>query len=128
VPIGKGLINQYNLRSRIRSDVCLTYKYSINQMMEVEQDKIMMRTKKRPLPTGRISKLHAGIQAAVLGLAGTATLYHFINPITAALGAANIVLYTCLYTPLKVFFSFKCMISEIHNSWRFLLIGSNGIG
>eukprot|EP01102_Stenamoeba_stenopodia_P003047 TRINITY_DN12978_c0_g1_i1.p1 TRINITY_DN12978_c0_g1~~TRINITY_DN12978_c0_g1_i1.p1 ORF type:complete len:419 (-),score=104.71 TRINITY_DN12978_c0_g1_i1:107-1339(-) len=74
---------------------------SINQMMEVEQDKIMMRTKKRPLPTGRISKLHAGIQAAVLGLTGTATLYHFINPITAALGAVNIVLYTCLYTPLK---------------------------
>jgi protoheme IX farnesyltransferase len=72
--------------------------------MEIEHDKKMTRTKKRPLPTGRISPFHAAVQAAAAGAIGTATLFYANNALTAGLGAANILLYTCVYTPLKVFY------------------------
>lgn len=29
------------------------------------------------------------------------TLYYGVNPVTAALGAANLILYTSIYTPMK---------------------------
>ena len=61
----------------------------------------MARTRNRALVRRGISPLHAfsfGVSSAVIG---TGILAVFVNPITAALGAANVVLYTCVYTPLK---------------------------
>lgn len=39
--------------------------------------------------------------AAVSGVAGLTTLYFGVNELTAALGAANLVIYTLIYTPMK---------------------------
>jgi protoheme IX farnesyltransferase len=89
---------------------------SLNEIIEVERDKIMTRTKNRPLPTGRISKTHAILQAMVVGVGGTYLLYKFNNPMTAVLGAANIILYAGVYTPLKV--------KSILNTWVGTLNGS----
>ena len=47
------------------------------------------------------SPLHAVLFGASSGLTGTFLLYHLVNPLTAALGLANLLLYTCVYTPLK---------------------------
>jgi protoheme IX farnesyltransferase len=44
---------------------------------------------------------HAATFGALVGVAGTAILYTTINPLTALLGASNIVLYTAAYTYLK---------------------------
>lgn len=80
--------------------------FSFNEIIEVERDKIMARTKNRPLCTNRISKFHAILQAVTVGAAGTWLLYKLTNPLTALLGLANIIIYTSVYTPSKVFNSF----------------------
>lgn len=74
---------------------------SLNEIFEVERDSIMARTKHRPLPTNRISKTHASVQALLSGVLGTFVLYRYTNGLTAALGAANIFFYAGVYTPLK---------------------------
>lgn len=45
--------------------------------------------------------LHALSFATVSGLSGLSILYFGCNPLTATLGAANLILYTSIYTPLK---------------------------
>ncbi|XP_062930354.1 protoheme IX farnesyltransferase, mitochondrial isoform X1 [Mobula hypostoma] len=74
---------------------------SINQFFEVPFDSNMNRTKNRPLVRGRISPLHAVSFALACSVSGTAILGLGANPLTGALGAFNIFLYTCCYTPLK---------------------------
>lgn len=44
---------------------------------------------------------HAKAFAAVSGIGGLALLAFGANGLTAALGGLNLVLYTCLYTPMK---------------------------
>lgn len=39
--------------------------------------------------------------ATISGIAGLSILYFQVNEVTAALGAANLVLYTLIYTPMK---------------------------
>ncbi|MBC8328656.1 MAG: protoheme IX farnesyltransferase [Planctomycetes bacterium] len=74
---------------------------ALNQVLEVEIDGRMNRTKDRPLPTGRVPMATArrfGYAAAVIG---TLWLWLFLNPLTAWLAAVMIVLYVWVYTPLK---------------------------
>lgn len=47
------------------------------------------------------SREHAAAFAAVTGFAGTALLYACVNPLTCYLGAANYLIYTGVYTPMK---------------------------
>lgn len=73
----------------------------INQIIEVDFDKLMTRTMNRPLPTGSLSVLEAKVFAIVLGLLG---LYiHFIefNVLTGVLSLISLILYAFVYTPLK---------------------------
>jgi protoheme IX farnesyltransferase len=61
---------------------------TFNQTIEHEYDALMVR----PLPTGRISTAHAAMFGVASGVASTALLAAFTNPLTAGLGAANILL------------------------------------
>ena len=74
---------------------------TFNQTIEREYDALMRRTRQRPLPTGRISPAHAAGFGVATGVASTALLAATTNPLTAGLGAANILLYAGVYTPLK---------------------------
>jgi len=74
---------------------------TLNQWIEVEHDSLMHRTRRRPLPSGRLTGKEALMFAGVSGSAGVATMLALCNPLTAALGAANIFLYAAVYTPLK---------------------------
>jgi heme o synthase len=74
---------------------------TINQIMEREYDKLMSRTKNRPLPAGRISVNEALIYAAVLGLSGFLILAHYANLMTTAIALFSMIMYCCVYTPLK---------------------------
>jgi len=89
---------------------------TLNEVYEADLDAQMTRTKNRPLPTKRITKKHALIQAAIAGVEGTCLLYSCNNTLTASLGAANIVLYAGVYTPLKT--------RSILNTWVGTLNGS----
>jgi heme o synthase len=71
-----------------------------NQIVEKDIDKLMDRTKNRPLPTGIISKQNAFILGLVLTILGLAILFS-VNPKTALFGAVSIFMYVSLYTPLK---------------------------
>ncbi|XP_076678560.1 cytochrome c oxidase assembly factor 10 [Andrena cerasifolii] len=74
---------------------------AINQFFEVPFDAQMSRTKNRLLVRGHLTPAHAVIFAAVSGVSGLSLLYGEVNGLTAALGAANLVLYTLIYTPMK---------------------------
>ncbi|XP_060082355.1 protoheme IX farnesyltransferase, mitochondrial-like [Ylistrum balloti] len=74
---------------------------AINQFLEVPFDSQMNRTKNRVLVQGYLSPLHAVTFAGVSGSLGLVILTLGTNPITTALGAFNLGLYTMVYTPMK---------------------------
>lgn len=71
-----------------------------NQIIEIDLDALMERTKNRPLPSGTISKQNALILGIVLTILGIIILFA-VNPKTAMFGAISIFMYVFLYTPLK---------------------------
>lgn len=89
---------------------------SINQYFEVPFDSNMNRTKNRPLVRGQISPLHAVSFALACGIPGVTLLTLGVNPLTGFLGALNIFLYTCCYTPLKRL--------SITNTWVGAVVGA----
>jgi protoheme IX farnesyltransferase len=81
--------------------LCSAAAGTCNQIYEIRNDSVMNRTRARPLPTGLLSPAHATAFAATTAIAGVSLLATACNPLTAALGAANIVLYAGVYTPMK---------------------------
>jgi len=73
---------------------------AFNQWIEKDKDALMDRTKNRPLPAGRMNNLTALVIASLLTLLGIFILNN-INFKTALFGALSILIYTCVYTPLK---------------------------
>jgi len=55
----------------------------------------------RPLPSGRLNGLEATVFAIGLTLVGFYILFVYINPLTAYLTFASLVLYAFAYTPMK---------------------------
>jgi protoheme IX farnesyltransferase len=96
--------------------LCSGCANTINQIREVEFDAMMKRTASRPLPSGLMTKSHAAAFAAVCGLSGTGLLYVCVNPLTAALGAANILLYSGPYTSMKR--------TTVWNTWVGAIVGA----
>jgi heme o synthase len=74
---------------------------ALNQYVERDLDAIMRRTRRRPLPAGRISPRAALIFAAAISVAGTLYLGLLVNWLTAFLGAFTLASYIFVYTPLK---------------------------
>lgn len=72
---------------------------TLNQYIEIELDRKMVRTSQRPLVLGMNPKF-AMINGVVLGTAGIAGLYWY-NPLTAAFGASIWTSYLFLYTYMK---------------------------
>ncbi|MGE3163820.1 MAG: heme o synthase [Planctomycetota bacterium] len=72
-----------------------------NQIIERGQDRLMNRTRLRPLATGEFSTargLQLGLGLSVLGLA---IIWLGSNALAAALAAASLLIYALIYTPLK---------------------------
>ena len=91
-----------------------------NQVLEKELDKLMDRTKNRPVPSGRMSSNTALIIATLLTIIGIVLLYN-INPKTAMFGAISIFIYTCLYTPLKTVTSLSVFVGAFPGAIPFML-------
>jgi len=73
----------------------------INQIIERDFDKLMSRTMKRPLPTGRVSVNEAIVFSIVCLLVSFTILIVFTNTLTVVLSFVSMVLYSFVYTPLK---------------------------
>ncbi|KAJ4334877.1 Protoheme IX farnesyltransferase, mitochondrial [Didymella glomerata] len=81
--------------------LCSASANAFNMLMEPKFDAQMSRTRNRPLVRKLISTRGAVVFAVVCGITGTGALLFGVNPTTAFLGAANIVLYAGIYTPMK---------------------------
>jgi len=73
----------------------------INQIIEKDLDKLMVRTANRPVATGRMQVWEAIVITMVMGIAGVAILSIFMNSITALLGLFSLLSYAFVYTPMK---------------------------
>src|SRR5579862_8006280 len=74
---------------------------ALNQWYEVDSDAKMRRTRRRPLPAGRIERRHGLAFGLLLSTAGFAVLWYGTNLLTAALGLFTLLTYLLVYTPLK---------------------------
>ncbi|XP_057213973.1 protoheme IX farnesyltransferase, mitochondrial [Triplophysa rosa] len=104
------------IMASVGTGLCSCTANSINQYFEVPFDSNMNRTKNRPLVRGQISPLHAVSFALACGIPGLTLLTLGVNPLTGFLGALNIFLYTCCYTPLKRL--------SITNTWVGAVVGA----
>lgn len=74
---------------------------SINCYLERDLDKLMERTKDRPLPAGRLAPSVAWNWGWGLIATGTIVLFFTANALTALLGLFSAISYLYLYTPMK---------------------------
>ncbi len=71
---------------------------ALNSYIDREKDKVMRRTSQRPLPTGRVTARAALTFAITLCVISIATLYFFVNALSALLAFTGIVYYAGIYT------------------------------
>lgn len=84
-----------------------------NQIIEKDLDKLMNRTKLRPIPTGNLTVNQAFIFCGVFGITGTVLLWVFTNPLCGIIGFISIILYALVYTPLKRMTPFSVFVGAI---------------
>ena len=73
----------------------------LNEWYEREADARMLRTRRRPIPSGRIAPASALTFGLALSLAGFADLALNVNRTAALCGLATLACYLFLYTPMK---------------------------
>lgn len=73
----------------------------LNQVIEIDLDKLMDRTKNRPLPSGRMTVNEGLIVSGLLGFVGVLILWKGMNQLSGILGLFALVSYALIYTPLK---------------------------
>ena len=71
-----------------------------NEVIEVDLDKLMTRTKDRPMPAGHMTTGQGLVSGLVMGLLGT-WLLGSLNLVTGLLSVFSIFLYAFAYTPMK---------------------------
>jgi protoheme IX farnesyltransferase len=84
-----------------------------NQIIEKDLDKLMHRTKLRPIPTGNLTVNQAFVICAIFGVIGTIMLWVFTNPLSGIIGFVSIILYALVYTPLKRVTPFSVFVGAI---------------
>ncbi|BAZ46075.1 cytochrome c oxidase folding protein [Chondrocystis sp. NIES-4102] len=70
----------------------------LNCIYDQDIDYTMTRTRKRPIPAGKIQPRHALIFAAVLGVLSFSVLTVFANLLAALLAVSGIIFYMLVYT------------------------------
>ncbi|SUZ86681.1 uncharacterized protein METZ01_LOCUS39535 [marine metagenome] len=100
--LSSNYINYFSLFILIISGFFITGSSIINnQIIEKDSDKLMNRTKNRPLPTNKISSRNALFISLALSITGLILMVLFLNKLTALLSFFSLIIYTFLYTPLK---------------------------
>jgi len=74
---------------------------ALNQWWERDLDGRMQRTQDRPLPSGRLRPRTVFWIGVACSASGLAYLAWAVNPLTAVLGLASLLIYLLVYTPLK---------------------------
>lgn len=74
---------------------------ALNQLQEHRYDALMHRTRHRPIPSGRLSRIGTLVFIILLVFSGTALLFFGTNHIATGIGLLTLVWYNAIYTPLK---------------------------
>ena len=86
---------------------------TLNQFMERLRDAHMVRTRRRPLPDGRMAPIEALVFGSVLTVGGLVYLTCLVGSLAAALTAAITVSYLMVYTPLKSVTSLCSLVGAV---------------
>jgi protoheme IX farnesyltransferase len=85
----------------------------MNQVLEIELDKLMHRTMNRPLPQDRMTLRMATVISLSVAVVGVALLWSGLNLASGVLGLSAFVLYVFVYTPLKRISSIAVFVGAI---------------
>jgi protoheme IX farnesyltransferase len=85
----------------------------LNQVYERDTDALMLRTRLRPLPAGRVTPADAGWFGFGLSAIGLGLLAVFANWQAAALALATLVVYLVVYTPMKRRTPFSTIVGAV---------------
>jgi len=86
---------------------------AFNHFQEIDTDAIMVRTKNRPLPANKITRLESVIWATAFILLGLSILAVYTNVIATLLGVSALIAYNLMYTPLKKLTAFAIFPGSI---------------
>jgi protoheme IX farnesyltransferase len=86
---------------------------ALNQWWEWKSDALMVRTKMRPVPAGRMRPVVALIVGGALSLFGVVYLAVMCNFISASLAALTVAIYIFAYTPLKRISTFNTLVGAV---------------
>ena len=101
-----------------------------NQIIEKDLDKLMKRTKNRPLPKNKITKNTALFLAIASAFIGISFMY-LINIKVAILASVSLFLYTAVYTPMKLVSPLAVFVGAIPGAFPFMIgwvAATNNIG
>ncbi len=102
---------------------------ALNQCLERDYDKLMMRTALRPLADGRMSVSLSVLISGILCTIGV-ILLNMINPLAGILGMLSFISYAFIYTPLKRYSPIAIPVGAIPGALPTLIAGvavSNGL-
>ena len=71
---------------------------AVNCLVEQKIDAVMLRTRSRPLPSGRLTSAQTLVFAGALGGLGLAVLHQWVNDLTMWLTLATFIGYAVIYT------------------------------
>jgi protoheme IX farnesyltransferase len=86
---------------------------ALNMWMEAGPDALMLRTRNRPIPSGRIARPQALIFGLAVSAAGFSLFYLGANPVSAWVGLATAASYLLLYTPMKRISSLSTIVGAV---------------
>ena len=86
---------------------------AINQVHEHDTDRLMLRTRLRPVADGRMSRLEGALIAALMTVAGLAILGLASNSAAVIVALATFASYAGIYTPLKRRTSLSTVIGAV---------------
>jgi protoheme IX farnesyltransferase len=86
---------------------------ALNQVYERDVDALMNRTRRRPLPAGRLQPAEASWFALGLSLAGLVQLAAGVNVLSSIVALVTLVTYIACYTPLKLRTSLSTVVGAI---------------
>ncbi len=91
-----------------------------NQIIEKDLDKLMARTKNRPLPKKEISQSLALFIAVICSVLGIFLMY-LINIKVAILSSISLFLYVSVYTPMKLISPLSVFVGAIAGAFPFMI-------
>ena len=117
-----GNVKWVNILAIALGSVCISGSaVLVNQILERKYDKLMKRTRSRPLPTQRVTVPAAWKYAIALLAMGLLILFGVSNMLTVMLSVISFILYAFVYTPLKRVGSIAVLVGAIPGAFPPLL-------